>query len=157
MLVQVQDIVRFIEYIQWSKTCMNQFRNAFNANVSYPIDIETVYLPSQRSNLFEQKNAAIGIIKSPCWTFIGSVHISRVIQFCPIRAISVNKMIFLIPSIGYFCWCIWQKASAKSEMSRSFNWKNATCDSRLQNLDKLAFYERNLPQHGRQILKAFHD
>jgi hypothetical protein len=34
---------------------------------------------------------------------------------------------------------------------------NAVNDRRLQNLDNLASYKRNLPQHGRQILTAFHD
>jgi hypothetical protein len=74
VLMQVQNIIRFIEYIQRSKPYANQFWDAFNANISYSFNVETVYLPSQRSYLLKQRNVVIGLVSSISRAFIGSMH-----------------------------------------------------------------------------------
>lgn len=91
MSVQMQNIVRLIKYIKRGKVCAHQSRNTFNANISYSFNFKTVYLPGQRGNLLKQADVAV-IIDGLCRSFIGSAHISQVIQFCPVRSISDNKI-----------------------------------------------------------------
>ena len=102
MLVQMQNIARFIKYIQRSKACTHHSRNAFNANISYSIDFKTVYLPSQRGNLLKQADVAVFIINGLCGSFIGSTHISQVIQFCLIHSVSgqTNSFLTLLSDIS---------------------------------------------------------
>jgi hypothetical protein len=56
-LLQMQNITRFIKYIQRSKPYANQFRNVLNTNISYLFNVKTIYLPSQRSYPLKQGNA----------------------------------------------------------------------------------------------------
>lgn len=74
VLMQVQNIIRFIEYIQRSKPYANQFWDAFNANISYSFNVEAVYLPSQRSYLLKQGNVDIRVVSSISRAFIGTMH-----------------------------------------------------------------------------------
>jgi len=129
--MQVQYIVRLIKYIQRSKACINQFRNAFNANISYSIDFETVYLSSQRSNLLKQPNVAIRIINDLCRIFIGAVHVSKVVQFCLYLAIPGSLMCFLTLLSDISAVIFGKKVLAKSKMSPSRSSKD-TVNHKLQ-------------------------
>ena len=63
VFVQVQHVVRFIENVQRSESHTNQLGDAFDTNICDPVDVQTVDLASERSNLLEQKDARIGIMK----------------------------------------------------------------------------------------------
>jgi len=96
--MQVQDIVCFIKYIQRSKPYANQIRNVSNANIGYSSEVETVYLPGQRSHLLKQGNAGARVVNSIFRTFIASVHNLKVVQLCPIHTVSgstIDSLIFV--------------------------------------------------------------
>jgi hypothetical protein len=54
VLEQVQYTVYFIQYIHRGKSNTYHLGNIVNANISYPLDIKAVYLPSQWRYLFKQ-------------------------------------------------------------------------------------------------------
>jgi len=96
VFMQVQDIVCFVKYIQRSKPYTNQIRNVFNANLGYSPNVETVYLPSQRSYLLKQGNAAVRVVNSFFRTLIASVHSLKAVQLCPIHTVSGNSISSLV-------------------------------------------------------------
>ncbi len=115
VLMQVQNIIRFIEYIERGKPYSHQFRNACNANFGYPVDVKTVYLPSQRGYLLKQRNADIRFFRSIFRVFIGPMHIwnnNTALAYSFFYAISFNTF-YTVLCIGYFRNGIWEKASAK--------------------------------------------
>jgi len=112
-LLQMQNITRFIKYIQRSKPYADQFRNVLNANIGYSFNVETIYLPSQWSYPLEQGNAARRV-------FIGTFEIFIALGHNNLKAYSFARFIrfqlvttgSFVLCIGYFGKGIWQKASA---------------------------------------------
>jgi hypothetical protein len=114
----VQDIVCFIKYIQRSKPYANQIRNVFNANIGYSLNVETVYLPSQRSHLLKQGNAAARVVNSIFRTFIASVHNSlKMVQLCPIHTASGNTTSSLVFVSDILVGAFGKKYQLKAEIN----------------------------------------
>jgi len=117
--MQVQDIVCFIKYIQRSKPYANQIRNVFNANIGYSSEVETVYLPGQRSHLLKQGNAGARVVNNIFRTFIASVHNLKVVQLCPIHTVSGSTTGFLIFVSDILVGAFGKKYRLKAEINPS--------------------------------------
>jgi len=89
----------------------------FDADIGYPLDVETVNLPSQWSYLFNQRNTAISVVNSILRTFIASVHGSKVIQLCPIHTVSGDTMGSLITLSDILVVAFGKKRWLKAEMN----------------------------------------
>jgi len=89
----------------------------FNTNVGYPLDVETVYLPSQWGYLLNQGNTAISVVNRILRIFIASVHGSKVIQLCPIHPVSDNTMGSLITLSDILVVAFGKKRWLKAEMN----------------------------------------
>jgi hypothetical protein len=95
-LLQMQNTIRFIKYIQRSKPYANQFRNVLNANIGYSFNVEAVYLPSQWSYPLKQGNTATRV-------FIGTFEIFIALGHNNLKAYSFARFIrFQLITTGSF-------------------------------------------------------
>jgi hypothetical protein len=74
ILLEEQNIVCFIKYIQRSKSHANQFGDVINANIGYSFDVEAVYLPGQWSYLLKRGNTARSGVTGIIGTLTALVH-----------------------------------------------------------------------------------
>src|SRR4030042_3222554 len=74
VLLQVQDIICFIEYIQRGKSYVDQSGNIVNTDIGYPLDVKAVYLPGQRCYTLKQRNIRVGSVSCIIGTLVASVH-----------------------------------------------------------------------------------
>ncbi len=133
-LLQMQNTIRFIKYIQRSKLYANQFRDVLNADISYSFNVEAVYLPSQRSYPLKQGNAAKRAFIGTFEIFIALGHnlkaysFARFIRFQLITNVlcEVQKMQFLAQKSS--CFLLSVQNFGKKRASKA---KNQGCYKKL--------------------------
>ena len=112
---QVQDIVGLVQYVHGSKPHANQFRNLCYADVRYSLNIEAVYLPSQRGYSRKQRDIIGSTAKTILSISCVSVHSLGAVQPCRIQAVltQVIRLHLAYQCIGYLNGVTWEKTPAE--------------------------------------------